>query len=286
MLTNRRLLAPVFVSLCAVSCAHTSAPDWSSFAPELATAQGLIVVTTKGWNDIHGHGNLFLKRDEGRWYVAASFPLVVGRAGLAWGKGIADFRSRKGPKKREGDGRSPAGIYRVTSTFGKRPPATALPYQAINPSLVCVDDPASSNYNRILSESAKEKDWTSAERAKVAREIASVAAQDEGEARPLALECEATDPAHIPSSPWGQRVDKISVSPAWKVLAGMAAQDRAHAFSSLVSRNRDTFWTSGQWMTERRGSSEISHTSTVAKRVDGRNYTLKGIEWYASATTT
>jgi putative acyl-CoA dehydrogenase len=40
---------------------------------------------------------------------------------------------------------------------------------------------------------------------------------------------------------------------------------QANAFKHLTSRDPATFWTSGQWMTERTGGSDISGTSTVAK---------------------
>jgi alkylation response protein AidB-like acyl-CoA dehydrogenase len=52
----------------------------------------------------------------------------------------------------------------------------------------------------------------------------------------------------------------------------------------LTSTNPDTFWTSGQWMTERTGGSDISGTSTVARFEDGQ-YRLYGSKWFTSATT-
>lgn len=60
---------------------------------------------------------------------------------------------------------------------------------------------------------------------------------------------------------------------------------KAKAFKNLTSRDPKTFWTSGQWMTERTGGSDVSHTSTVAKKVDAKNYTLAGTKWFTSATT-
>lgn len=60
---------------------------------------------------------------------------------------------------------------------------------------------------------------------------------------------------------------------------------KAQAFKKLTSRDPKTFWTSGQWMTERTGGSDISHTSTVAKKMDEKNYSLSGTKWFTSATT-
>ena len=57
------------------------------------------------------------------------------------------------------------------------------------------------------------------------------------------------------------------------------------AFKNLISRDPKTFWTSGQWMTERTGGSDVSHTSTVARKIDDKNYALSGTKWFTSATT-
>jgi len=52
----------------------------------------------------------------------------------------------------------------------------------------------------------------------------------------------------------------------------------------LLSRDPMTFWTSGQWMTERTGGSDVSGTSTLALLEDG-GYRLHGSKWFTSATT-
>jgi putative acyl-CoA dehydrogenase len=57
------------------------------------------------------------------------------------------------------------------------------------------------------------------------------------------------------------------------------------AFKNLTSRDPATFWTSGQWMTERTGGSDVSGTSTTAKKIDGDQYALTGTKWFTSATT-
>jgi putative acyl-CoA dehydrogenase len=59
---------------------------------------------------------------------------------------------------------------------------------------------------------------------------------------------------------------------------------RDHALPHLTSRDPSRFWTSGQWMTERTGGSDVSGTSTVARCEDGR-YRLYGTKWFTSATT-
>jgi len=58
------------------------------------------------------------------------------------------------------------------------------------------------------------------------------------------------------------------------------------AFEHLTTRDPDQFWTSGQWMTERTGGSDVSNTSTIARRDDATGkYRLYGTKWFTSATT-
>lgn len=68
------------------------------------------------------------------------------------------------------------------------------------------------------------------------------------------------------------------------------------AFRRLTSRNPDEAWTSGQWMTERKGGSDVSGTETLAalasrplqsKGVEGSPlgpYSISGFKWFSSAT--
>lgn len=60
---------------------------------------------------------------------------------------------------------------------------------------------------------------------------------------------------------------------------------KQRAFKNLTSRDPATFWTSGQWMTERTGGSDVSGTSTVAEPEGGSEYRLYGTKWFTSATT-
>jgi putative acyl-CoA dehydrogenase len=55
-------------------------------------------------------------------------------------------------------------------------------------------------------------------------------------------------------------------------------------FRHLTTRDPEQFWTSGQWMTERTGGSDVSTTSTVAVPAGGE-YRLYGTKWFTSATT-
>jgi alkylation response protein AidB-like acyl-CoA dehydrogenase len=55
------------------------------------------------------------------------------------------------------------------------------------------------------------------------------------------------------------------------------------AFDRLTSNDPGRFWTSGQWMTERTGGSDVSRTSTDARLEDGQ-VRLYGTKWFSSST--
>lgn len=59
---------------------------------------------------------------------------------------------------------------------------------------------------------------------------------------------------------------------------------KERAYKHLTSTDPEKFWTSGQWMTERAGGSDVSESSTVAKFIDGK-WKLYGDKWFTSATT-
>ncbi|WP_413580567.1 acyl-CoA dehydrogenase family protein [Bdellovibrio sp. HCB288] len=65
---------------------------------------------------------------------------------------------------------------------------------------------------------------------------------------------------------------------------------KTRAIPHLTSRDPKTFWTAGQWMTERTGGSDVSGTSTDAHPFTGDSefgatHSLHGTKWFTSATT-
>lgn len=61
--------------------------------------------------------------------------------------------------------------------------------------------------------------------------------------------------------------------------------DLPDAWAHLTSRQPEKFWTSGQWMTERKGGSDVgAGTETIAVRQNDDNYLLYGYKWFSSAT--
>lgn len=104
--------------------------------------------------------------------VGEAIPVIVGRNGLGWGIGLHGAANLKepldgGPEKREGDGRAPAGVFKLSSAFGYAPVDQAgwikLPYIEATASLRCVDDARSPHYNRLVDASLIKGDWKSDE---------------------------------------------------------------------------------------------------------------------------
>ncbi|HYF61740.1 MAG TPA: acyl-CoA dehydrogenase family protein, partial [Herpetosiphonaceae bacterium] len=139
---------------------------------------------------------------------------------------------------------------------------------------------------------------------------------------------------------WGERIDRITLTPLWERARALAAEagvvaqayagehgrlDRVHQFAlaylfhpstdvytcplamtdgaartllrsgnqalieravpRLTSRDPRTAWTSGQWMTESTGGSDVGRSETVARRDADGTWRLYGRKWFTSATT-
>ncbi|MDX1414844.1 MAG: acyl-CoA dehydrogenase family protein [Candidatus Promineifilaceae bacterium] len=59
----------------------------------------------------------------------------------------------------------------------------------------------------------------------------------------------------------------------------------ARALPHLTSRDPQQFWTSGQWMTESTGGSDVGLSETTARRDEDGVWRLYGRKWFTSATT-
>lgn len=67
-------------------------------------------------------------------------------------------------------------------------------------------------------------------------------------------------------------------------IYGLNDERLRSAFRRLTSRDPSQFWTSGQWMTEKTGGSDVSETSTSARK-SGDVFLLSGTKWFSSSTT-
>ena len=70
-----------------------------------------------------------------------------------------------------------------------------------------------------------------------------------------------------------------------EVLAGSLGATRDRVLGHLTSRDPARMWTSGQWMTERIGGSDVGLSETVARATAGGGFALTGTKWFTSAIT-
>jgi L,D-peptidoglycan transpeptidase YkuD (ErfK/YbiS/YcfS/YnhG family) len=153
--TLRLSLCLLAAGLCA--CASTrdapAAPAATMSGPDAAwsDARQLVLVVTPEADATAGQLRAFEReRGDAPWTpVGEAFPITVGRSGLAWGLGL--HPPQPGLAKREGDGRAPAGAFRIGPAFGYAPEArTGLRYAPMTATQWCVDVDGSPLYNRIV----------------------------------------------------------------------------------------------------------------------------------------
>ncbi len=143
----------------------------SAEAPKFALpgARQLLLVKTENWQAVNGVLQRYERRDaHSDWRrVGVPIAVVVGRNGLAWGRGL-EANPSSGPMKTEGDGKAPAGIFRLGTAFGQSPrgvPGLRLPYLYLGDAVECVDDPRSRYYNQLVARAkVAQADWQSSER--------------------------------------------------------------------------------------------------------------------------
>lgn len=143
---------------------------WGVLDEPLADATQLLVVTTHEWDAVDGSLQRFERTSpKAAWTpVGSPVTVVVGRKGLAWGRGIASDARTGDPLKKEGDGRAPAGVFRLGPMFGQsrdRLAGASMPYLFLDDNVECVDDARSAHYNQLLSQQkAGGADWASSEK--------------------------------------------------------------------------------------------------------------------------
>src|SRR6476646_263442 len=94
----------------------------------------LIVGVAPTWNSMRGELRLLERPRGGEWAVVAGpFPALFGKSGLAWGTCLAG-QNEPGLRKKERDGRAPAGVFEIGQVFGYNahlPPGADYPYHQV-----------------------------------------------------------------------------------------------------------------------------------------------------------
>lgn len=166
---NRTGVSSLAACLLVVTAAGAQpAPRSVGASPVPAAARQMVRVITPGWDTTAGTLQRFARVDaHAPWRrVGRAIPVVIGTSGLAWGSD--SIGAAADPHKREGDGRSPAGVFALDSAFGFAPASAMswvhLPYLPLGSGTECVDDTASVHYNTIVDRARVPKvDWSSSE---------------------------------------------------------------------------------------------------------------------------
>ena len=147
-----RHLAFLLAALLLGSCA----PSWRARGPEAPVPEGtrqLIAAVAEKAGGPEAEVRLFSRGPDGWRPEGGPWPAAVGRRGLAWGIGLHAPR-RGGRAKAEGDGRSPAGRFRIGTVYGPAPALPAgsrgWPYVQKTPRDAWIDDPSLPGYNHFV----------------------------------------------------------------------------------------------------------------------------------------
>lgn len=112
----------------------------------------VVLVIVPDWDRFTGTLDRHERRGDAWIRVGSPVPVTIGRAGCGWGSGLHPDTDAE-PRKREGDGRSPAGVFAIGTAFGAGDTLdTGLDYRPLTAHDWCIDDPRSPHYNRIVDD--------------------------------------------------------------------------------------------------------------------------------------
>ena len=145
-------------------CSQSMQPAVQPVTAETVIPAGttqLVVVISDSWDASSGQLYQFSRVAGQRWQDNGQTSQVdLGRNGTAWGLGLHPAQS-EGPQKQEGDGKAPAGLFRLSAAFGALPAlATQMPYQQMSRFDYCIDVPTSPLYNQTLDIRQYRPEWT------------------------------------------------------------------------------------------------------------------------------
>ena len=129
------------------------------------TAQ-LLVVTTKDWQSSGATLQRYEKEGKKWKQKGKTLQVITGKNGLGWGRGLHRIPKQAKFVKKEGDGKAPAGIFRLKNGFGYQSFSIEYSYAVYKETDHCVDDGKSKWYNQIIDSTKMKKDYNSYERMK------------------------------------------------------------------------------------------------------------------------
>jgi L,D-peptidoglycan transpeptidase YkuD (ErfK/YbiS/YcfS/YnhG family) len=131
-----------------------SLPSSARAAGVPSDCKQLIVAGAPDWDSMRGELQRFERSALTPWRPAgAAIPVLFGKSGLAWGRGLAG-QDESGLRKKERDGRAPAGVFRIGKIYTYDPalPAGAhFPFHHVTKADAWIDDPNRPDYNRLVT---------------------------------------------------------------------------------------------------------------------------------------
>lgn len=158
-----------FVFLC--TSLALIAPDRARATEALpAEVTQLIVSVAPDWDATRGKLQWLERTADGWRPVSPIVPVLYGRAGLAWGRGVLGA-NETGRKKIEGDGRAPAGVFSLGTIYGEEarlPDGADFPYHRVTAADAWIEDPQLPDYNRhVVIDPKNPPPWFEKERMKL-----------------------------------------------------------------------------------------------------------------------
>lgn len=146
------LVSSLTAVLAAVSLSQVKTVPTPEVKTPFAESLQAVVVSTDGWDSSKGKARMFERSSpKAKWKATGKLiDVVIGRNGSAWA--VESAPATAATFKKEGDGRSPAGLFPLEHAFGfaSKPEQLKFPYTKIEETTECIDDAASTHYNEIV----------------------------------------------------------------------------------------------------------------------------------------
>ena len=136
----------------------------SEYKNQLKNHNQVLFVKTRSNTSIYGTMILYERINQNTfWKAIDSFPIVVGEKGLGKDAQTTIVDKILAPKK-EGDGKSPAGIFPLGSVFSyHKMRKIKMPFVQVDTNFYCVDDARSIYYNTLVHADTAKKPFNSFE---------------------------------------------------------------------------------------------------------------------------
>ena len=134
-----------------------------SRAGSLDSVEQLIISVAPTWDSSSGKLQRFERAGNGWKPAGDSVPVLYGKNGLVWGRGVLGTEE-PGAHKAEKDKRAPAGVFRIGKIYTydpQLPKGSAYPYRTVTNADAWIDDPSLPQYNQhvVIEDPANPPAW-------------------------------------------------------------------------------------------------------------------------------